>query len=239
MSAADESKIDAILKAAYYRRAKTRAPRSPRDPARERIHSGRARRRTLGGEIREWLKRQQLVQLHQQEGAAQRLQARQPRGPLHGHQAQRPAHDGPTFHAHRRRLHAWTWPLRDRTADHRSPAEQTDQFPSYWATGTARSSRTPRWLREHNQRRWRCGTSTPTASWTWPSVTGPGIRLQVMLGNGDGTFQAPVAYDLRHGAWAAAGGGGGRGKMELGRGGLPVCCLRVLGAGARAFSTCR
>ena len=41
---------------------------------------------------------------------------------------------------------------------------------------------------------WRWRTSTATASPTWPSQTSAADNVSVLLGNGDGTFQAAVNY---------------------------------------------
>ena len=78
-----------------------------------------------------------------------------------------------------------------------------------WATATARSS-PPVDLRGRDRtpmRSWR-GTSTATASSTWPSPTTARRRpaVSVLLGNGDGTFQPPVTYAVGYGPRRHRGG---------------------------------
>ena len=85
-----------------------------------------------------------------------------------------------------------------------------------WATATA-PSRPPRTSPSAAIRTpWRWGTSTATASSTWPWRT-TAASVSVLLGNGDGTFQAAQNFRRRRrsGDSVAVGDFNGDGKLDL------------------------
>ena len=95
----------------------------------------------------------------------------------------------------------------------------------------------PSWAGGRTPSRW--GTSTATASPTWPTPNAVGNNVSVLLGNGDGTFQ--TARNFAAGSASLVRGGGGlqrRRQARPGRGQLQAvatsaCCWATATAPSR------